>query len=142
MTCNYDKKQGMCIDGNFHLVHPYTCEPWTAQSVASFVKEYASQQEVVLKERVESEKCRLVELVKQRTFQKLTSEYWRVERAQEHLMMAELGQDNSVIEKARSQLNSVLTKRQAWREASDIAEVALQSTNTLESLENFSFDLD
>lgn len=95
-----------------------------------------------MKERVESEKCRLVELVKQRTFQKLTSEYWRVERAQEHLMMAELGQDNSVIEKARSQLNSVLTKRQAWREASDIAEVALQSTNTLESLENFSFDLD
>ena len=141
MTCNYDEKKGMCIDGNFHLVHPYTCEPWTAQSVASFAKEYTSQQEAALQELVESEKSNLIKKIKLQTFDKLSAEYWRVERAQEQLLMAELGRDSKTIEIATAQLNSELAKRQSWREASDLAEVALQSTQSLESLDNFKFDL-
>ncbi|MCF6438157.1 hypothetical protein L1077_01760 [Pseudoalteromonas luteoviolacea] len=141
MSCEYFADKGMKIDGNYWLVHPQTGVAWNSTSIEDYKKAYEAQQILLAQERLESEKADQLATIKEAVFNKLNDEQWRVQKAQEHLLMAELAGDQAEIGLSKAHLAELLSQREQLRLASDKAEQTLADISTSEELEEFTFDV-
>ncbi|KZN53301.1 hypothetical protein [Pseudoalteromonas luteoviolacea] len=141
MSCEYFADKGMKIDGNYWLVHPQTGVAWNSTSIEDYKKTYEAQQILLEQERLESEKADQLAAIKEAVFNKLNDEQWRVQKAQEHLLMAELAGDQAEIGLSKADLAELLSQREQLRLASDKAEQTLADISTYEELEEFTFDV-
>ncbi|AOT09350.1 hypothetical protein [Pseudoalteromonas luteoviolacea] len=141
MSCEYFADKGMKIDGNYWLVHPQTGVAWNSTSIEDYKQTYEAQQIVVAEERLKAEKANQLAAIKEAVFNKLNDEQWRVQKAQEHLLMAELAGDQAEIGLGKAHLAELLEQREQIRLASDKAELTLADISTSKELEEFTFDV-
>ncbi|MBQ4814032.1 hypothetical protein J8M20_21885 [Pseudoalteromonas luteoviolacea] len=141
MSCEYFADKGMKIDGNYWLVHPQTGVAWNDTTVADFKQTYEAQQILLEEERFEASKADKLQEIKEAVFNKLGNEQWRVQKAQEHMLIAELSGDQAALGLSKSQLQELLAKREQLRKASDEAEVIIAEFTTQAELDDFEFDV-
>ncbi|MDK1287376.1 hypothetical protein [Pseudoalteromonas umbrosa] len=141
MSCEYFADKGMKIDGNYWLVHPQTGVAWNNTSIEDFKQAYQAQQIVLAEERLKADKAEQLAAIKEAVFNKLNDEQWRVQKAQEHLLMAELAGDQAEMGLSKAHLAELLSQREQLRLASDEAEQALADISTYEELKEFTFDV-
>ncbi|KZN37590.1 hypothetical protein N474_04990 [Pseudoalteromonas luteoviolacea CPMOR-2] len=141
MSCEYFADKGMKIDGNYWLVHPQTGVAWNDTTVADFKQTYEAQQILLEEERFAASKAEKLQEIKEAVFNKLGNEQWRVQKAQEHMLIAELSGDQAALGLSKSQLQELLAKREQLRKASDEAEVTIAEITTQAELDDFEFDV-
>ncbi|OCQ18965.1 hypothetical protein A7985_22545 [Pseudoalteromonas luteoviolacea] len=141
MSCEYFADKGMKIDGNYWLVHPQTGVAWNDTTVADFKQTYEAQKILLAEERFEASKVDKLQEIKEAVFNKLGNEQWRVQKAQEHMLIAELSGDQAALGLSKSQLQELLAKREQLRKASDEAEVIIAEFTTQAELDDFEFDV-
>ncbi|TQF71840.1 hypothetical protein [Pseudoalteromonas luteoviolacea] len=141
MSCEYFADKGMKIDGNYWLVHPQTGVAWNDTTVADFKQTYEAQQILLEEERFAASKAEKLQEIKEAVFNKLGNEQWRVQKAQEHMLIAELSGDQAALGLSKSQLQELLAKREQLRKASDEAEVTIAEFTTQAELDDFEFDV-
>ncbi|KAF7770007.1 hypothetical protein PCIT_a2945 [Pseudoalteromonas citrea] len=135
MNCVYSESKGMCIDGHFWLIHPRTGEKWSSESVAEFIAHYTPESidELALI------RADIISQIKRTVASRLTSEYWRVQRAQERLEIAKLTLDDSLVTSATEHLQFELTARENLRQASNLAELDVADITDINELNLFNF---
>ncbi|ESP95466.1 hypothetical protein [Pseudoalteromonas luteoviolacea] len=141
MSCEYFADKGMKIDGNYWLVHPQTGVAWNDTSIADYKQAYEAQQILLAETRLNDEKSEKLKSIKEAVFDKLSNEQWRVQKAQEHVLSAELAGDQAEIGLCKAHLAELLAQREQLRQASDEAEETLAQISTYEELEEFTFDV-
>ncbi|MBQ4864463.1 hypothetical protein J8L98_22485 [Pseudoalteromonas sp. MMG013] len=135
MNCCYNEVQGMCIEGNFWQVNPDTGANWTAESAAEYIASYEPKEI----DQLQVHKGEAVERIKAAVAKRLTSTFWRIERAQERLELAKLGADETVIMDATEHLKLELLAREKLREASNLAEQDVVDITNIDALNLFNF---
>ncbi|RJE78133.1 hypothetical protein BGP78_06375 [Pseudoalteromonas sp. MSK9-3] len=135
MNCYYNEIQGMCIEGNFWQVNPVTGANWTAESAAEYIASYEPKEI----DQLQVNKGEAVERIKAAVAKRLTSTFWRVERAQERLELAKLGSNDALIVAATETLQSELLMREKLREASNLAELDVAEIIDIDELNLFNF---
>ncbi|MEJ6474129.1 hypothetical protein [Pseudoalteromonas piscicida] len=135
MKSYYDDQKGMCIEGNFWLVHPQTGEPWNKDSVAQFIDVKAAENKD--DSELEAIQQLVIARIKQLAFNKLQSELWRVERAKEHELGHRLSGNEEAAVQARESLQAILQQREAVRIKSDELEKQVLSLSCEADLLNF-----
>ncbi|KZN34950.1 hypothetical protein N480_20405 [Pseudoalteromonas luteoviolacea S2607] len=141
MSCEYFADKGMKIDGNYWLVNPQTGVAWNDTTVADFKQAYEAQQILLEEERFAASKAEKLQEIKEAVFNKLGNEQWRVQKAQEHMLIAELSGDQAALGLSKSQLQELLANRELLRKASDEAELTIAEFTTQAELDAFEFDV-
>lgn len=139
MKPQYDKDQGMQINGNFWQVHPKTCEPWTEESVAEFLENYQSNDD--LAQQLEAAQQQAINQIKRQAKERLKTLDWKVQRAKDRIVSAELRCDETSPEltAAESELLLVLQQRESIRAQSDEAEAQVKTLTSLAEVAEFSW---
>ncbi|AZZ99097.1 hypothetical protein [Pseudoalteromonas sp. R3] len=137
MSCEYFADKGMKIEGNYWLVHPQTGEAWDEESAAAFIAGY--QPPHLSEEAIAARKDELVDEIKRAVYACLEAQQWRVTKAQEHLLAAELSRDDAQQQEAKTSLQAELAKREALRQKSDEAELEVAELTSIEAIDAFSF---
>ncbi|MBQ4850984.1 hypothetical protein [Pseudoalteromonas sp. MMG012] len=138
MSCYYNEIQGMCIEGNFWQVNPDTGANWTTESAAEYIASYEPKEI----DQLQVNKGEAIERIKAAVAKRLTSTFWRIERAQERLELAKLGADDTVIMEATEHLKLELLAREKLREASNLAEQDVVDITNIDALNLFNFTPD
>lgn len=130
----YFEDKGMCIDGNYWLVHPQTGVSWTADSVADFIANYQGPD---LTPDLDALKSAAVERIKQAAYGEIQAIDWRRQRAEDRLALANLGGIEEDIVAAEQVLQDELQLREAIRLASNEAEQQVSLLEDADSVEQF-----
>ncbi|MFT4925743.1 MAG: PhoPQ-activated pathogenicity-related protein [Phenylobacterium sp.] len=136
MKPEYFADKGMAIDGNFWQIHPKTGKAWTKTSITKFINDY---QEPDTSPNLEALKKAAVITIKLEAAQRIMALAWQLQRGEERVSRAALGgtEQSDALEQAENALLQVFNAREAIRQASNEAEVAVNALDDAAAVEKF-----